>query len=536
MHITRIYIKGFKRFEEFDLELNPNFNVIVGDNETGKSSLLEAIALVLTGQYEGRLIQYALDPYLFNATNVGTYFAKQRKGEHIQPPEILIEAYLDENVDDPGLSRLKGTNNSRGEDCPGLVMRIEVDDDNVELLKEYAEDDTNPVVLPVEFFKATWRSFSDDIVTLRKLPFRAVTIDTNAVRVHRGPNKYLSQVVNDVLSDSDRRELALQYKKIRHGFAQDSRVRAINEHLEQQGNPGTRKKLSIQMDMSSRATWDSATTPHLDDLPFDCAGRGEQCRVQMRLAIAGADKSRVILIDEPENHLSHSNLNALLADIRNDCTDRQVVVTTHSAFVLNKLGIENLRLLSATAQPIALTGLTEETRRYFMRLPGYDTLRLILAERAILVEGPSDELIVQRAYKERHGRLPIEDGVDVISVGALAFKRFLEIAALLKLHVRVVTDNDGDVAALRVKYSQYLSGSHAGISICYDDDENTETLEPQLLKANSRAVLNTILGTKHEDDATLLKYMGKNKTDCALKLFETTHAWTTPSYIGNAVA
>jgi putative ATP-dependent endonuclease of OLD family len=122
MHITRIYIKGFKRFEEFDLELNPNFNVIVGDNETGKSSLLEAIALVLTGQYEGRLIQYALDPYLFNATNVGTYFAKQQNEEHTQPPEILIEAYLDEDVDDPELSRLKGTNNTRGEDCPGLVV------------------------------------------------------------------------------------------------------------------------------------------------------------------------------------------------------------------------------------------------------------------------------------------------------------------------------------------------------------------------------------------------------------------------------
>ncbi len=536
MHITRIYIKGFKRFEEFDLELNPNFNVVVGDNETGKSSLLEAIGLVLTGHYEGRLVQYALDPYLFNATNVTTYFSKQRNEEHIQPPEILIEAYLDEDVENPELSRLKGTHNTRGEDCPGLMMKIEVDDDNVELLKEYAADDTNPVVLPVEFFRATWRSFSGEGVALRKLPFRAVTIDTNAVKVHRGPNKYLSQVMNDVLSDSDRRDLALQYKKIRHGFAQDPRVQAINDHLEQQGNPGTRKKLSIQMDMSARATWDSATTPHLDDLPFDCAGRGEQCRVQMRLAIAGAEKSRVILVDEPENHLSHSNLNALLADIRTDCADRQVIVTTHSAFVLNKLGIENLRLVSATAQPIALTGLTDETRRYFMRLPGYDTLRLILSERAILVEGPSDELIVQRAYRDRHGKMPIEDGVDVISVGSLAFKRFLEIAALLKLRVRVVTDNDGSVAALQAKYSQYLSGPQADISICYDEDENAKTLEPQLLKANSRAVLNAILSTTHQDDAALLNYMGKNKTDCALKLFETKHSWTTPRYIEDAVA
>lgn len=62
MRITRIHIEGFKRFTQFDLELNTTFNVIVGDNETGKSSLLEALALVLTSQYDGRLIQYAIDP------------------------------------------------------------------------------------------------------------------------------------------------------------------------------------------------------------------------------------------------------------------------------------------------------------------------------------------------------------------------------------------------------------------------------------------------------------------------------------------
>ncbi len=43
MHITRVNIEGFKRFTQFELKLNPTFNVIVGDNETGKSSLLEAI-------------------------------------------------------------------------------------------------------------------------------------------------------------------------------------------------------------------------------------------------------------------------------------------------------------------------------------------------------------------------------------------------------------------------------------------------------------------------------------------------------------
>ena len=337
------------------------------------------------------------------------------------------------------------------------------------------------------------------------------------------------------MTDEQRRELSLAYKKLRHGFAQESGVTAINEHLKKHGSAATNKKLTVQVDMSSRTTWDSTIAAHLDDLPFDCAGKGEQCRIQMRLAIADSQKSRVLLIEEPENHLSHSNLNMLMDDISDDCADRQVIVTTRSAFVLNKLGIDNLKLISHSGQTAALAALKPDTKDYFMKLPGYDTLRLILSRRCILVEGPSDELIVQRAYKDKHGMLPLEHGVDVISVGALAFKRFLEIARLLRLDVRVVTDNDGDIAALKSKYEPYMNGQCPTVRICYDDDTTSRTLEPQLLKANSLTVLNTILATTHADNDTLLRFMERNKTDCALKMFETDQTWIAPRYIANAI-
>lgn len=491
MHITRVYIEGFKRFTKFDLETNPSFNIIVGDNETGKTSVLEAIGLVLTGQYDGRLIQNAIDPYLFNAATVADYFQKRQKGEHANPPRILIEAYLQTDDNNPALARLRGTNNSKSEDCPGLALMIEVESDHMDALRDYAADESNLTVLPVEFYRATWRSFTSNGVNLKNLPFRTVMIDTSLARVYRGPNRFVSQRVNDVLSEQQQRELSLAYKKLRHGFTQEPGVTAINNDLETRGNPATTKKLTVQMDMSSRSSWDSAITPHLDDLPFDCAGKGEQCRVQMRLAIAGAAQSRVLLIEEPENHLSHSNLNMFMDDIRRDCADdRQVIISTHSAFVLNKLGIHNLRLISHAGQTTDLTKLKPDTKDYFMKLPGYDTLRLILSKRSILVEGPSDDLIVQRAYKDKHGKLPLEDGVDVIAVGSLAFKRFLEIAALLGSDVQVVTDNDGDVVQLQEKYADYLSGQHPKIKLCYDTDVSCKTLEPQLLKANSRDTLN----------------------------------------------
>ncbi len=90
--------------------------------------------------------------------------------------------------------------------------------------------------------------------------------------------------------------------------------------------------------------------------------------------------------------------------------------------------------------------------------------------------------------------MPIEAGVDVISVSSLAFKRFLEIADILNTKVDVVTDNDGDVDRLQQKYADYLKHEH--IAVQYDPDENARTLEPQLLKANDRAVLNDILAPR----------------------------------------
>ena len=534
MHITRVHIEGYRRLASFDLELNESVNVIVGDNETGKSSVLEAINLVLTRRFEGRNIDYSIDPYLFNAEMVANYFETLRSGQNSDPPKILIEAFLSEK-NDATLAKLKGSNNTKNMDCPGVKLEIELDSDHVESLKEYARDMSNPVVLPVEFYRCSWRSFADNGVTIRNLPFRTRTIDTSLPRTHRGPNRYVTQLVDDALTEGQRLDLSLAYKRLRHGFTQEAGVQTINDHLERQGNPATNKKLTVQIDLSSRSKWDSAITAHLDDLPFDCAGKGEQCRIQMRLAIADAELSQVLLIEEPENHLSHSNLNILMNDIERACTDRQIIVTTHSTFVLNKLGIGNLRLLSHNGKVTALKDMTKDTRDYFMKLPGYDTLRLILSKQCILVEGPSDDLIVQRVYKDKHNKLPLENGVDVISVGSLAFKRFLEIAKLLDLDVRVVTDNDGSLSSLKSKYSDYMDGSTPKIRFFFGKDENCETLEPQLLKVNSLSTLNLILEKKYESDDDLLKFMDNNKTNCALKMFETEHSWNAPGYIEDAV-
>jgi putative ATP-dependent endonuclease of OLD family len=533
MLIKKIKIEGFKTFRKFELSLNKHLNIIVGDNETGKTSLLEAINLVLSCQLDRRNIQYELNPYIFNNDLVSDYFNARKKGEHPSPPQILIEAYLEDGQSSE-LSKLKGTNNSEGEDCPGLYLKLELNEDFADDFAEYTGATENPTIMPVEYYRVAWRSFADSSVVTRNLPFGATIIDTSLIRGYLGPNKYLSKIISDFLDENQRRSLSMAYRKLKDSFLRETSIQDINKHLATKKGTVTDKTLTVSMDMSARSTWDSSITAHLDDIPFDSVGKGEQCRVQMKLAIEAACDSNVLLIEEPENHLSYSNMNRLLEEISQRGADRQVVLTTHSNFVLNKLGIDNLRLLSRGGNTMTLTDLSTDTKDYFMKLPGYDTLRLILSAKTILVEGPSDELVVQKAYKSKHGRLPLEDGVDVISVGT-ASKRFLELGKRLKLDIRVVTDNDGDVKALEKKYEDYLNEQVENIKIFYDPDERLPTLEPQLLRVNSLALLNKALGAACATENDLLKYMKDNKTECALKLFNYQEILTFPKYINDAI-
>ena len=50
MHLTRLYVRGFRNYEEAVLDCSPAVNVLYGDNAQGKTSLLEAIHLLMIGR------------------------------------------------------------------------------------------------------------------------------------------------------------------------------------------------------------------------------------------------------------------------------------------------------------------------------------------------------------------------------------------------------------------------------------------------------------------------------------------------------
>jgi predicted ATP-dependent endonuclease of OLD family len=310
-------------------------------------------------------------------------------------------------------------------------------------------------------------------------------------------------------------------------------VKAINAKLQEEGESLTNRTLSLAIDISQRYTWENGLIAHLDDLPFQFASKGEQSALKTVLAIGRKAKgAQVVLVEEPEAHLSFSHLQLLLKRIQEHCEGKQVIVATHSNYVLNKLGLENMILLG-NQRSMRFADLPDDTVKYFQKLPGFDTLRLVLADAAILVEGPSDELVVQRAYMDAKGKMPMDDGIDVICVG-LSHKRFLDLAVRLKKRVWAVTDNDSKPMEHHEKrFADYLV--HDFITLHIGTDPAITTLEPQIDAVNDLATLNKVFGKEYGSSEDVLAAMTAEKTDAALAIFESETSIVMPAYIKDVV-
>lgn len=545
MNITKVKVNNFKKLKQFEFEPCSGMNILVGNNNEGKSTIFEAIHLALTGYYRGKYIRNCITQDIFNEECVKEYISGINTEKNTKLPILNIELFFDD------IPELLGTNNSEQEDKSSINFSLEFDNSFEKEYKAFVEKG-NITTLPIEYYKATWHcSANDDSeMTTRSIPIKSVLIDTSDSNLRNSSDTCISKIIKEKLEEEEIIDISQTYREVRDQFINSPTIMNINERLTKEdhlmGN-------TIQMDveMLNKSEWEKAIITKINSTPFENVGKGEQATLRIELSLKNpkAEKAGIILLEEPENHLTYSKLNRLLNDVEKESGSKQIFVTTHSSFVANKLGLKKIILLREQ-NTMKFDDLTEDTQEFFMKKPGYDTLRFLLCKKAILVEGDADELVVQRAYKDKYQKLPIEDEIDVISVGT-TFLRFLEIADKLKKETIVVTDNDGDITAIECKYSNYLGENvKEYIKIYYDEEThinqgglvaknegkfNYDTLEPCLLRANTLEIINRVLGKSYLSDDDLIKYMVGNKTECALKIFNAEENINYPNYIKKAI-
>ena len=547
MHIEKLIIKNFKKFENESFDFNPDMNIIVGDNASGKSSLLEAIGIVLNNNYRGQPISTNLSIDLFNNNCVNNFIETDKTQDKL--PEILIEAYLADCPDH------KGKNNSLGNDCQGIYLKIAFNPELGDAYVEFLKEDPHLKTIPIEFYHVEWLNFGWDKINKFNKKIDCLFVDPPRLHPTFGARKYISDFVDSSLEPTTRSLLNLNFRRLKQKFDEEPEVKKINSELDDK-NTVTDKNLEISVDFASKTTWENNLQLNVDDVPFSQVGKGEQHQIQIKLALwQKAKNTNVVMIEEPENHLSHINLVKLIGYIENNAAAQQVFLSTHSSYVLNKLSFEKVCLLAEKYK--RLSDVEEKTVRTLKRLPGYDTLRVVLCPKVVLVEGPSDELLLKKIYLNEHKRLPEQDGIDIVVVRGIGFRNYLNIVIHLQNQVNVVKDNDGDYAANITAWQEpYIENKF--INVFSPEANELNSLEPALIQANSAdiAQLNqlasVILGPKifseYEklpevlvDRSIFLKqrYEGKNsgaeKVNAAMRIFDSEEEILFPAYLWEAL-
>lgn len=512
-HITKLKLKNFKRFDTFSVDFGDNINLLIGDNESGKSSLIDAINIILSGS-RSKIETIGLEN-IFNSKAVASFLTSDKKIENL--PKLIIEVYFNEQNN----FELSGKNNSDEVVCDGLKLEIFPNDDFSKDIKSILAQDEP--VFPYEFYSIKFTTFSGEAYSGYKKYLIHILVDHSQISSEYAIKEYVKGMYSSYTESLERNKHQNEYRKHKENFK--------NVVLADLNTKVPDYDFSIRNNSKSNLATDLTLTE--GEISIENKGKGIQCFIKTKFALSKvAGNLDVILIEEPENHLSHINMKKLIREIGGS-KKKQIIISTHSNLISSRLNLRNSILLNSNSNvPIHLKNIDEETAKFFIKAPDNNILEFVLSKKVILVEGDAEFLLMESFFKTiKSAELETSDA-HIISVGGTSFKRYLEIAKVLNIKTAVIRDNDGDYQANCVaNYSDFSRFSN--IKVFSETDNSVSTFEISLYSAN-KAICDVLFSSRKT--LTVQQFMLKNKAEVAFQLLEKkSDVLIVPKYIKDAI-
>ena len=512
--ITKIKLINYKRFKNYTFEPNSGMNILVGDNEVGKSSVLEAIDLVSSGNIR-RVESLGIDR-LLNIKAVREFENGDRIFSNL--PKMTVELYLEGIFD----HTMNGKNNTEGISHDGIRLicepNLDYQNEITESLKEQKD------YFPYDYYSIRFSTFSDEGYSGYKKKLRSIFIDSSSMNSDYATNDFIKRVYNQYTEDNTK-ERALhksKYRQLKNSFSKEG-LEELNKRIP------PNKNYTFGLKAISNSVFENDLMIFENEISINSKGTGKQVFIKTDFALERSGSNvDVILIEEPENHLSHVNLRKLIDRVSERKSDQQIFITTHNSLISTRLELRNLFIMHEKSEdrPLSLHDLTEDTAKYFMKAPVANIIEFALSNKVILVEGPSEYMLLESFYKTVANHMPEKDDVHIIDIRGLSFKRYLEIAKILNSKVAVVTDNDGDKQKCCI--DKYLGFSNDNIKICYEEDDSKSTFE-KVLYSDNKDLCDRLFDPNGQE------CMLKNKTESAYLLLTKNEVINVPKYIRGAI-
>lgn len=165
--IRKLILQNFKQFGRLDLEFDERHNVLIGDNETGKSSVLLALDLALSGS-RNRVENLGFEA-LFCKSVIEAFLDGPRSIDQL--PTLVIDVFLAEGQDEG----LYGVGNLAGQETDGIRLAIEpVQDYGAEIRAVLAQPGRN---FPFEYYAVKFQTFARNPYASFNRPVRHLLLD-----------------------------------------------------------------------------------------------------------------------------------------------------------------------------------------------------------------------------------------------------------------------------------------------------------------------------------------------------------------------
>lgn len=513
--ITKIYLKNFRQFKDITVELNEEKNIFIGSNGAGKSSILSAIDLILSGSI--KKIENATLESLFNSVTIAECVAQKENLQANDLPELVVELFFSECNN----HKTFGLHNRDNRDCDGLRLEISPNEEFLdEILKLLTEEDNR--IFPFEFYKIEFKTFSGAAYNSYNKPFKHAYMDSSTVSSPFAMRNFIQSNYFNITSHEERAKINNLYRK--HGSE-------FNSDLSENYNNLILDDYKMVADNKGENAFVSKITANRNGVYLEDMGKGEATLINIQYILQRfVQNTDLILLEEPENHLSFVNMLKLVNNVSQ--YSNQLFISTHSDMIATRLNLVNA-IFCHGGQAISLKGLNQKAANFFCKAPDQKVLHFILSPKIILVEGAAEYLLLYYLYKKTYGHEPHEDNVSIVECGGLTFKHYFEIARLFsEKKVCAIRDNDGDYEAnITQNYDGYRSDN---IEVFSDKETKRSTFEICLYEDNSIFYDEKIANANMTNG--VLAFMLNNKVEAAFRTVEKLESeakitFTPPQYI-----
>lgn len=520
-HIVSLHIEGFRKFYSLDVRFNEHMNILVGENEAGKSTILDAIKTVMNQQY--RTVDKSIIKDLLNAKMVEEFKAAPsvKALPHIKI-ELVLMLDSAQKSNEYFHGEVYGSNKSKALKY-GISFECKYDEE----LGAGLEASIAAGKIPYEYYALTWKTFGGRPYQSIKRPLRFISIDTTCNSSAPSFNYYNRSLFESKFGYTKRVEVKNNFREKLDGILSEIALPDIDD----------KRRFGVD---GKKVILESILSVYEDAVALENKGSGMESLIKTQIALERANGLNVILIEEPENHLCFSNLKKMLKEISDQQTTSQIIVTTHNNMIASGLNLNNVLWIGNDGEIKYLSGVDKPIAEFFEKADDNSFLQLLLSKKVILVEGATEFLLLPLFYKKITGHEIENDGITIISCNGISYKKYLAIAGATNKKIAVITDNDEN--AERITAANSFNEENSGQHVFMGGDVENWTWEACLYNANKAlfdekiTVEDGALYLFHKRDyGRVLGKMLNNKVDTAYWMLTSGIDFEIPQYVKDAI-